>query len=110
MKSCFGQNEDYSLGDSLSHRSEGICQRNVCVCVCVRARTQCISFFGEGGTCSQVHIWQRLAASREEQISPFCSCKKIQDTRLIKSFFESVSFSFPRALRASYLISALKTL
>ena len=73
----------------------------MCVCVCVRARTQCISFFGEGGTCSQVHIWQRLAASREEQISPFCSCKKIQDTRLIKSFFESVSFSFPRALSAS---------
>ena len=88
--------------------------KEMCVCVCVRAharvRTQCISFFDEGGTCSQVHIWQRLAASREEQISPFCSCKKVQDTRLIKSFFESVSFSFPRALRASFLISALKTL
>ena len=37
MKSCFGQNEDYSLGDSLSHRSEEIYQRNVCVCVCARA-------------------------------------------------------------------------
>ena len=34
MKFYLGQNEDYSLGDSLSYRSEELCQRNVCVCVC----------------------------------------------------------------------------
>ena len=52
----------------------------------------------------------RLTVSREEQMPPFCRYEKVLDTRLIKSSFESVSSSFPRALRASFLISALNAL
>ena len=124
VKFYLGQNEDYSLGDSLSYRSEELCQRNVCVCVCVCVCVSPVHIFSVWRgymqswkecleivkTSLDLLPWQRLPASHEEQMPPFCRYEKVQDTRLIKSSFESVSSSFPRALRASFLISALNAL
>ena len=66
-----GQNKDYSLGDSISDKSEIPLPRG-------RRECQYICDFGEGGgTCNQAHILQKAAASlmkvttgHKEQMSP----------------------------------------
>ena len=59
-----GQNEDYSLGDSISDSSEKLLQRS-------RVKGQCICDFGEGGIHAIEHIFlQKVSASHKEQTSP----------------------------------------
>ena len=66
-----GQNEDYSLGDSISVSSEKLLQRG-------RREGQYICDFGEGGVHAIEHIFLqkvsaslvKVTASHEEQMSP----------------------------------------
>ena len=64
VKFYWGQNEDYSLGDSISESSEELLQRG-------RRKVSVICDFSEGGRAVKHTCWQRLAASHEEQTAPW---------------------------------------